>query len=158
MLPRQQHAPDSQPLPSVEPALDLADDEELDDARVLPALDSWDLDGFAIRIPSFPIGRNCGIANVRRSTDTTRTTTEVYRVGGKFDESTKLREQAAANTLEQFLASPDLGTAFMDAVIDSDTNFRNMSEQVLGSTRIQKAILALLARDFYEKHGRGDAA
>jgi type I restriction enzyme R subunit len=79
-------------------------------------------------------------------------------VGGKFDESTKLREQAAANTLEQFLASPDLGTAFMDAVIDSDTNFRNMSEQVLGSTKIQKAILALLARDFYEKHGRGDAA
>lgn len=42
--------------------------------------------------------------------------------------------------------------------VDSDTNFRNMSEQVLGSTKIQKAILALLARDFYEKHGRGDAA
>lgn len=46
----------------------------------------------------------------------------------------------------------------MDAVIDSDTNYRNMSEQVLGSTKIQKAILALLARDFYEKNGRGDAA
>ncbi|CAN5290392.1 DEAD/DEAH box helicase family protein [soil metagenome] len=79
-------------------------------------------------------------------------------VGGKFDESTLLREQAAANTLEQFLGSPDLASAFLDAVIDSDTNFRNMSEQVLGSKKIQKAILALLARDFYEKHGRGDAA
>jgi hypothetical protein len=33
-----------------------------------------------------------------------------------------------------------------------------MSEQVLGSTKIQKAILAQLARDVYEKHGRGDAA
>jgi type I restriction enzyme R subunit len=79
-------------------------------------------------------------------------------VGGKFDESTVLREQAAANTLEQFLGSPDLTSAFMDAVIDSDTNFRNMSEQVLGSKKIQRAILALLARDFYEKHGREGAA
>jgi type I restriction enzyme R subunit len=79
-------------------------------------------------------------------------------VGGKFDESTVLREQAAANTLEQFLGSPDLASAFMDAVIDSDTNFRNMSEQVLGSKKIQKAILALLARDFYEKHGREGVA
>ncbi len=79
-------------------------------------------------------------------------------VGGKFDESTVLREQAAANTLEQFLGSPDLSTAFMDAVVDSDTNFRNMSEQVLGSKTIQKAILALLARDFYEKYGRSAPA
>jgi len=68
--PRQRHAPDSQPLPSVEPAWDLADEEELDDARVLPALDSWDLDGFAIRIPSLPIGRNCGSIRLRMRTDT----------------------------------------------------------------------------------------
>ena len=32
-----------------------------------------------------------------------------------------------------------------------------MSEQVLGSTIIQKVILALLAREFYEKHS-GEAA
>lgn len=79
-------------------------------------------------------------------------------VGGKFGESEKLREQAKANTLEQFLGSPDLATAFMDAVIDSDTNFRTMSEQVLGSKKIQKAILSLLAREFYERHGRTGAA
>ena len=79
-------------------------------------------------------------------------------VGGKFDESTVLREQAKANTLEQFLGSPDLSTAFLDAVIESDSNFRSMSEQVLGDFKIQKTILALLARDFYEKYGRGDAA
>ena len=79
-------------------------------------------------------------------------------VGGKFGESEKLREQAKANTLEQFLGSPDLATAFMDAVIDSDSNFRTMSEQVLGSKKIQKAILALLAREFYERHGRGEMA
>lgn len=41
------------PLPSVLPAWDLADAEELFDARVLPALDSWDFDGFAMCIPSF---------------------------------------------------------------------------------------------------------
>ena len=79
-------------------------------------------------------------------------------VGGKFDESEKLREQAKANSLEQFLGSPDLSSAFMDAVIDSDTNFRTMSEQVLGSKKIQRAILALLAREFYEKHGRTEMA
>ena len=79
-------------------------------------------------------------------------------VGGKFDESATLREQAAANTLEQFLASPDLGEAFQDAVIASDENFRSMSEQVLGSKKIQKAILDLLAREFYGKHGRAGAA
>jgi type I restriction enzyme R subunit len=79
-------------------------------------------------------------------------------VGGKFDESTTLREQAAANTLEQFLASPDLSDAFQDAVIASDENFRSMSEQVLGSKKIQKAILDLLAREFYGTHGRAGAA
>lgn len=79
-------------------------------------------------------------------------------VGGKFDESETLREQAKANTLEQFLGSPDLSSTFMDAVIDSDANFRSMSDQVLGSKKIQRAILALLAREFYEKHGTEGAA
>jgi type I restriction enzyme R subunit len=78
-------------------------------------------------------------------------------VGGKFDENERLRDQAKANSLEQFMGSPDLGSAFQDAVIDSDANFRSMSEQVLGSKSIQKAILDLLAREFYKKHN-GDAA
>lgn len=39
----------------------------------------------------------------------------------------------------------------------SDANFRSMSEQVLGSKSIQKAIMDLLAREFYNKHS-GDAA
>ena len=78
-------------------------------------------------------------------------------VGGKFDENQLLREQAKANSFEQFMGSPDLGSAFQEAVIDSDTNFKSMSEQVLGSKAIQKAILDLLARDFYNKH-RGETA
>ncbi len=78
-------------------------------------------------------------------------------VGGKLDDNERLREQALANSFEQFMGSPDLGNAFQEAVIDSDTNFRSMSEQVLGDRRIQKAILDLLARDFYERH-RGDNA
>ncbi|TFB47261.1 type I restriction endonuclease subunit R [Cryobacterium tagatosivorans] len=79
-------------------------------------------------------------------------------VGGKFAENSVLRGQAKANTLEQFLGSPDLTEAFQDAVIASDENFRSMSEQVLGSKKIQKAILELLAREFYGKHGRAGAA
>jgi type I restriction enzyme R subunit len=75
-------------------------------------------------------------------------------LGGKFDENEKLREQASVNTFEQFVASPDLSSAFLDAVIDSDANFTIMSAQVLNSPIVQKAILALLARDFYERHGR----
>jgi type I restriction enzyme R subunit len=79
-------------------------------------------------------------------------------VGGKLDESEKLQAQAKANTLDQFLASPDLTRAFVDAVLDSDTNFRSMSEQVLGSKKVQEGLLALLARDFYERHAREGAA
>lgn len=79
-------------------------------------------------------------------------------IGGKLGENTVLQDQAKANTLEQFLASPDLGEAFQDAVISSDENFRSMSEQLLGSKKIQKAILELLAREFYGKHGRAGAA
>jgi len=57
-------------LPSVEPALDLDDLEELFDARVLPALDSEDFDGFAIRIPSFPDPTTCVIGvRVTRASD-----------------------------------------------------------------------------------------
>lgn len=79
-------------------------------------------------------------------------------VGGKFDENERLREQAKANSFDQFMGSPDLGSAFQEAVIDSDTNFRTMSEQVLGDKRIQKALLDLLAKDFYERHRGEDAA
>ena len=77
-------------------------------------------------------------------------------LGGKFDENDKLREQARVNTYEQFVASPDLSSAFMDAVIDSDKNFSDMSAQVLSSPTVQKAILALLARDFFERHGAAE--
>lgn len=79
-------------------------------------------------------------------------------VGGKFDENERLREQAKANSFEQFMGSPDLGSAFQEAVIESDENFRSMSEQVLGSKSIQKAILDLLAREFYDRHRRDDVA
>ena len=65
---------------------------------------------------------------------------------------------AAANTLEQTLASPDLGEAFQDAVIASDDNFRNMSKQALGNKKIQNAMLELPAREFYGKLGRVGAA
>lgn len=79
-------------------------------------------------------------------------------LGGKIDENNTLRAQPDANTLKQFLDSPDLGAAFQDPVIASDENFRTTSEQILGSTSIQKAILDPLAREFYNRHGRGEAA
>jgi type I restriction enzyme R subunit len=79
-------------------------------------------------------------------------------IGGKFGENTKLRKQASANTLEQFLGSPDLADTFMDAVIESDTNFSTMSEQLLGNPKLQKAFLTFLAQDFYQKYGREGAA
>ena len=79
-------------------------------------------------------------------------------VGGKFGESDVLKGQAKVNTLEQVLGSPDLSTAYINAIVDSDSNVTSMTEHVLGSAKIQKNILALLAHDFYQKHRRETAA
>jgi type I restriction enzyme R subunit len=65
-------------------------------------------------------------------------------IRGKLLESTTLQQQAAANSKEQFGASPDLGTALMDAIISALDAHQAMSSQALGSASIRDGMKAVL--------------
>ena len=61
-------------------------------------------------------------------------------IRGKLLESTTLQQQASANSKEQFGASPDLGTALMDAIISALDAHQSMSSQALGSESIRNGM------------------
>jgi len=63
---------------------------------------------------------------------------------GKLLQSETLAQQAANNTKEQFSNSPDLAKAIVDAVIDAMDAHRSMSEQALGSKRVQEGLKDIL--------------
>lgn len=65
-------------------------------------------------------------------------------IRGKLLESTTLQQQASANTKEQFGASPDLGTALMDAIISALDAHQAMSSQALGSESIRNGMKEIL--------------
>lgn len=62
----------------------------------------------------------------------------------KMMESDVLAKQSAANTKNQFGASPDFINVFEDAVISGYQSHKSMSEQVMGKTHIKKAMAAML--------------
>lgn len=63
---------------------------------------------------------------------------------GKLLESDVLVTQACNNTKEQFAASPDLGNALVDAIMDAYDAHQTMSKQALDSTDKQKRLLDIL--------------
>jgi type I restriction enzyme R subunit len=63
---------------------------------------------------------------------------------GKLLQSETLAEQAANNTKEQFSNSPDLARAIVDAVIDAMDAHQSMSQQALGSKRVQEGLRDVL--------------
>jgi len=63
---------------------------------------------------------------------------------GKLLQSETLAEQAANNTKEQFSNSPDLAQAIVDAVIDAMDAHQAMSQQALGSKRVQNGLREVL--------------
>jgi len=63
---------------------------------------------------------------------------------GKLLQSETLAEQAANNTKEQFSNSPDLAKAIIDAVIDAMDAHQSMSQQALGSRRVQEGLRDVL--------------
>ncbi len=65
-------------------------------------------------------------------------------IRGKLLESTTLQQQASANSKEQFGASPDLGTALMDAIISALDAHQAMSSQALGSASIRDGMKDIL--------------
>ena len=63
---------------------------------------------------------------------------------GKLLQSETLTQQAANNTKQQFSSSPDLAKAIVDAVIDAMDAHQAMSQQALGSKRVQEGLRDVL--------------
>lgn len=63
---------------------------------------------------------------------------------GKLLQSKRLVEQATNNTKEQFINSPDLSQALVDAIIDAFDAHRSMSEQALNSRGVQEGLKGIL--------------
>ena len=63
---------------------------------------------------------------------------------GKLLQPETLAEQAANNTKEQFSNSPDLAQAIVEAVIDAMDAHQTMSQQALGSKRVQDGLRNVL--------------
>jgi type I restriction enzyme R subunit len=59
-------------------------------------------------------------------------------------ESPTLRQQAAANSKEQFANSPDFGTELMDAIIGALDAHQAMSSQALNSSTVRDGIKDVL--------------
>ena len=65
-------------------------------------------------------------------------------IRGKLLESPTLQQQASANSKEQFGASPDLGSALMDAIISALDAHQAMSSQALNSAATRDGIKDIL--------------
>jgi type I restriction enzyme R subunit len=83
-------------------------------------------------------------------------------VGGKMMESETLAQQAAANTKEQFGASPDYKAVMLDSVADGLDKYAEMAKQVLNSQRVQdglsEILLELVYAEFAKKRAQGSSA
>ena len=65
-------------------------------------------------------------------------------IRGKLLESPTLRQQAAANSKEQFANSPDFGNALMDAIIGALDAHQTLSSQALNSAQVRDGIKEIL--------------
>ena len=65
-------------------------------------------------------------------------------IRGKLLDSPTLQQQASANSKEQFGASPDLGSALMDAIISALDAHQAMSSQALNSADTRDGIKDVL--------------
>jgi len=65
-------------------------------------------------------------------------------IRGKLMESPTLRQQAAANSKEQFANSPDFGTELMEAIMGALDAHQAMSSQALNSAVVRDGIKTIL--------------
>jgi len=70
---------------------------------------------------------------------------------GKMAENESLQEQARANNENQFSDSPDVGKAFLAAVVDAMTNHSTMSEKLLENEHLASEFVTLLLPDLYRR-------
>ena len=65
-------------------------------------------------------------------------------ISGKMLKNETLAKQAAANSKEQFDASPDFKDAMIQSVADGFDSYSDMAKQVLNSPKVQEGLAALL--------------
>lgn len=70
-------------------------------------------------------------------------------VAGKAAEQSAIRKQASANTLDQFLASPDLENATIAALVESSGNFDEMKDDVLADKQTIEKFTRIIGRLAY---------
>jgi type I restriction enzyme R subunit len=72
-------------------------------------------------------------------------------ISEKMLESDILAQQAAANSKQQFAASPDFKNAMLNAAIEGIDNHQAMVKQMLGNERIQGKVADILAELVYKR-------
>jgi len=65
-------------------------------------------------------------------------------IRGKLMESATLRQQAAANSKEQFANSPDFATELLEAIMGALDVHQAMSSQALNSSEVRAGIKTIL--------------
>lgn len=68
---------------------------------------------------------------------------------GKAAEQSAIQKQAAANTLDQFLASPDLEDATIAALIESSGNFDEIKQDLLADKQTIEKFTRITGRLAY---------
>lgn len=81
-------------------------------------------------------------------------------ITGTMMESETLEQQAAANSKEQFEASPDFKHIMIESVADGLDKYSGMAKQVLNSPKLQNEFAALISGLLYERFAkrRGDSS
>ncbi|MBF6278747.1 MULTISPECIES: type I restriction endonuclease subunit R [Nocardia] len=75
----------------------------------------------------------------------------VTHIRDRLEESETLQQQARHNTLAQFSASPDLGIAFIDAVIGAMDSSADLSTQILNNKNLSQKLLGELLPGIYKR-------
>ncbi|MFI8592319.1 type I restriction endonuclease subunit R [Dietzia maris] len=73
----------------------------------------------------------------------------VVHITDRLQENENLQKQAKNNTLAQFSASPDIGDAFVDAVIGTMDSSADLSAQILNNSDLAKRLLGELLPGIY---------
>ncbi|MER3393705.1 MAG: hypothetical protein RIA38_01890, partial [Microcella pacifica] len=76
-------------------------------------------------------------------------------VAGKVRENDQIREQRAANSEKQFLASPDLATAVVTAIIAARENNGKMADELFDDQAKLTQFVSIIGKLLYR---RGDEA
>ena len=78
----------------------------------------------------------------------------ITHVRDKLEESETLKQQAQANSLSQFSASPDLQNEFVSAVIGAMESSTDLSAQILNNPDLAQKLLGELLPGVYRSHNQ----